>query len=180
MKLFSEVTKKDIQKNLPYYNIIFYETIDSTNSQCKQLWKKNSIDNLVLIANEQLKGRGRYGRKWESCPNVNIYISIVQKNFFGKNVGLINLFYGIVLYETIEQLYGDLDGRLTLKWPNDLYCNNKKIAGILIENLDTNFHNLILGIGINVYSQIKELPLNSTSLKMEKKIPQNSRIVINK
>lgn len=135
-------------------------TIDSTSTYISKTWKdnskagnkqnKNSISlGRVCIAEHQSKGRGRKGNHWVSPFAANLYFSIGIELPVGLSIlGGLSLAIGIGLTETINQM---TEQKVKLKWPNDLLCDNKKLAGILVEasgdSTDTSFINI--GIGIN-------------------------------
>ncbi|WP_372371125.1 biotin--[acetyl-CoA-carboxylase] ligase [Candidatus Uabimicrobium sp. HlEnr_7] len=155
----------------------FYEEIDSTNEKCKELCRKKYIDKWVIIANSQTKGRGRYGRTWDSQAK-NIYISFATANAFVHDIVTLNFYLGVVLYRTLIDVFPEIQTHLTLKWPNDLYFNDKKLGGILIENVDNELKWIVVGMGINVYSGENEIPNTATSLQMQEIKDDNVRVRI--
>ncbi|UDG79245.1 Bifunctional ligase/repressor BirA [Candidatus Ecksteinia adelgidicola] len=106
----------------------------------------------VCISEYQKHGRGRYGRKWISPFGMNICLSIFWcfKKELITVIGL-SLIIGIIVAEVLQG-FGATDVRV--KWPNDIYLNNRKLAGILIECVKkNNFNYLVIGIGINIAMQ---------------------------
>ncbi len=166
MNLFIPQTQEILQNNFPEYTFVFLENIDSTQLECQRRWENDSQRRWLILSNQQTQGHGRYGRTWQSSPNTNIYISWIQSNFLGKKIAFLNLWCGILLFKAISSLYGKFLSGLTLKWPNDLYVGSKKIAGILLQMLDTEFQNIIVGIGINVHSNIEQIPDTATSISL--------------
>ena len=167
MILFSDVGKQMLVQALPHYEFYFSSCLDSTQSECYRKWQQEPDKCWAVLSDRQTQGRGRYGHNWVSHPAANIYLSFVQKNVFGHRLGHLNLCYGIFLYKTIVALYPDLKENLTLKWPNDLYFFDKKIAGLLFQTLDADLSNIIVGIGINVYARTEQLPAIGSSLVLE-------------
>jgi BirA family biotin operon repressor/biotin-[acetyl-CoA-carboxylase] ligase len=167
MMLFEPVVQERLARSFPLYSMVVQSCLDSTNVECQRLWQAQPDHHWLVLADEQTHGRGRYGRKWDSAPGVNLYLSLVWDNCFGYRVGHLNLFLGLMVWEALTALYGTLDRRLTLKWPNDVYVGQKKLAGILIQNLDPGLRQLVVGIGINVYGQPCHIPDTATSLLME-------------
>ncbi len=155
-KLYSLVENK--LKHFPKIDLL--TTIDSTSTYISNKWdessKKRSAENTnsialgrVCIAEHQSNGRGRKGNKWISPFGANLYFSIGIELPVGLSVlGGLSLAIGIGLTETINKVTAQ---KVKLKWPNDLLCENKKLAGILVEasgdSNDTSFINI--GIGIN-------------------------------
>lgn len=117
-----------------------FEIIDSTSEYMKR--KKNREEYEVVYADEQTGGKGRRGSKWISNKGSGLFTYIVKnKNYEEK----ISLFIGYVTYKVISEIV-DIKN-LKFKWPNDIYYNNKKLSGILVEKID---EDLIIGIGLNI------------------------------
>lgn len=137
-------------------NIIKLDEIDSTN-----LYAKKNIaslaDKSVIIAQKQTSGRGRFDRSWIDLGEGNIFMSIVLKPSDSFSPVFVNLtqYMSVILAETIEE-YGL---KPSIKWPNDVLIDGKKIAGILSETVmqGTLFKGIILGAGINLNSNENDL-----------------------
>ena len=146
--------------------IIKLDAIDSTNSYLKKLLTKESLDDLtVVISKHQTKGKGRNGNIWANDASLNLAFSI-YKRFNRLNINnkfILNLISSIAVFHLLSE---NKLNKLTIKWPNDIMSENKKISGILIENsVKGNFINhSIIGVGINVNQRkFKNLP-NATSM----------------
>ncbi len=151
------------------FKIIKLKKIDSTNNFAKLLFeyfKPEELDRTVIYAQEQTNGRGTGNNKWISEPGKNLTFSII---YIPKNLPLDQIFFlsktvscGIV--DFLKML--DIDAKI--KWPNDIYVNDKKICGILIENsiLGHRVHYSITGIGLNVNQTSFPNGLNATSIKL--------------
>ncbi|MBO8160205.1 MAG: biotin--[acetyl-CoA-carboxylase] ligase [Thermosipho sp. (in: Bacteria)] len=141
--------------------IIILEKIESTNEYLKKYYDRFT-NGTVVVAIEQTKGKGRMGRTWSS-PKGGLWFSILLKpkspispNFFTK-LSSITLIKILKRYNINAQI----------KWPNDIYVNEKKLSGILTEGIYKNSHlvALIVGIGINVNNEIPaELKESAISL----------------
>lgn len=152
--------------------IEYFETIDSTNERAKKiaedLKQKNNKINLV-IAENQLAGKGTKGRVWLSNKGENILMTII---FYPEN--LLEELDGITykIAEMIKHAIKDLYNiSLDIKFPNDLLLNNKKVCGILTESsiMKNRVNYLLIGIGFNVNQVDFPEVLNeiATSLKKE-------------
>ena len=161
--------------------IFFYETVGSTNTVASDLAEK-TIEGAVVIADSQQKGMGRLGRKWESPPGVNIYMSIILRpKIEPKEATLITIMAAVACATALRRVTGL---HVTIKWPNDLMVSDKKIGGILSE-LKTDHGRIIsaiVGIGMNVNVDIDTYPADvqegATSVKNETGMSYSREVVI--
>ncbi|MEM3306379.1 MAG: biotin--[acetyl-CoA-carboxylase] ligase [Saccharolobus sp.] len=121
-------------------------------------------ENFVVIAEEQTKARGRFGRSWYS-PKGGLWFTYVKKNFKTELIQLSGIKTAIAIMDLLKDF---VDAKI--RWPNDIVVNDKKIAGILIEAKtyeDVNYCDLFIGVGID--TNVKEFPkdVNATSLYLE-------------
>jgi BirA family transcriptional regulator, biotin operon repressor / biotin---[acetyl-CoA-carboxylase] ligase len=126
--------------------------IDSTNSELMRRLKHTQPikSGHVLVAEMQQAGRGRRGRTWQSPFGANLYYSYYWRLDEGFQGAMgVSIAVGLAVYDTLKALY---DIEVQLKWPNDVYLNGKKLAGVLVE-LDGQVEgpcHLVIGIGINL------------------------------
>ena len=114
------------------FNIILFDSITSTNDYAKENFK-HLKHKTIIIAKEQTKGKGRFSRNWYSPKEEALYTSIViKKNLIANDLPFINLIASLSILKTIKNLSPIYP---ILKYPNDVYINTKKIAGILIETI---------------------------------------------
>lgn len=140
-----------------FLHIIVLEQCDSTNNYIKTN-HENLRDRLPVLVTGSLQtaGRGREKRKWVSPRGKGLYTSFGINLGNSKNLNLLPLIAGISVIETLNRITGM---QLTLKWPNDILYNNKKIAGILIENIIAASDIFcITGIGINLNHTAADFP----------------------
>ncbi|CAA6826956.1 MAG: Biotin operon represssor [uncultured Thiotrichaceae bacterium] len=127
----------------PHYHA--FDSIDSTNA-----WLLNhKIPGSICIAKEQTVGKGTKGRQWYSEASGNLYFSFSLIHQFkgnNKNLPPLSLLAGLACCEALEWLGMQGQG---IKWPNDIYCNNKKLAGVLVEASYRNSY-WVIGVGMNV------------------------------
>lgn len=130
-------------------HIIRLKEIDSTNSYLKDKSELLQRNGLVLIAEMQVSGRGRAGRKFTSVIGNNVTFSVVlHPNLPLEEIQIFALLAGVAVARVLENYVKNI----RLKWPNDVLVNEKKICGILLETInipDHNFPVLIMGIGLN-------------------------------
>jgi len=130
-------------------NIYVLPQVDSTNVVAFRLALKGAQEGAVVFAESQTKGKGRLGRRWESPVGSNIYLSIILKpKIPPSKIPLITLMAAVACAEAVEEVAGLLP---TIKWPNDLLIEGKKLGGILTEaDMEMDVINfVVLGIGIN-------------------------------
>ncbi|WP_163322291.1 biotin--[acetyl-CoA-carboxylase] ligase [Draconibacterium mangrovi] len=147
-------------------NIIVFNVLDSTNNYAKQLVREKAAQGTVVLAHYQESGRGQVGNFWESERDKNLLFSVLLYPGFleaGKQF-YISKVVSLALADVLKQHLNDVK----IKWPNDIYVGEKKIAGILIENtvkgiaLDSS----IVGVGVNVNQEefLSDAP-NPVSMK---------------
>lgn len=163
------------------HKVHFFETTDSTNKVAFQLAVDGAEEGAIVVADTQTRGKGRLNRAWLSPPGCNLYLSIILRpNIRIDEAPQISIVSGVGVADTMLSYF---PSSASLKWPNDILINGRKICGILTEmrvkgrRLDF----VIAGIGLNV-NMMKEhfdehLRNTATSVLMESgKI--YSRIVI--
>jgi len=131
--------------------LIILPRTDSSNNYAMELIKSNrAVHGTVVLAHWQEKGRGHRGNSWKSDPGKNILFSIIlfpqflkaEKQFYLSKIASL----------AIADLLKDKTAGISIKWPNDIYAGDRKISGILIENMvqGTNIYASVAGIGLNV------------------------------
>jgi len=168
LKLDIELLESRIAANTFISDIIYIPEVNSTNDYSKNFRHK---DNVLIVTDNQVTGKGRYGRYWESEPEKNLTFTI-KKNFNIEpdDIQSVNFFFtnftlsGINEYLKSEQVFIK-EGELELKWPNDILLRKKKLSGFLIES-DILEGNFFIGCGINVNQKEfnKEFSYKTTSL----------------
>ena len=138
--------KSDKQK------IIHLTKTNSTNEDAWEYYARFGLEQQTVIwADYQTQGRGMSGNKWSSESGKNLTFSLIIHQNMGlrDHFFLLNQIVALALYDTVEYLGVQ---NLQLKWPNDLYMDGKKIAGVLIENRWANeqIQASVIGVGINV------------------------------
>lgn len=140
--------KSSLKTKLIGKNIIHFDSIASTNQKAKELASNNLSDGSLIISEEQSGGSGRLGRKWLS-PKGGIWCSLILRpNIPPIEATKVTQIAAAAVYKALE----DLDIKTTIKWPNDIHIDGKKLCGILVEmkgDMDSVDY-LIVGSGINV------------------------------
>ena len=148
--------------------IIKLDAIDSTNNYLRELSALESLlDYTVVVAEKQTQGRGQMGAVWDSEPSKNLTFSVF-KNISGLNLEAsysISMITALAILKSLQDL---AIPKLSIKWPNDILSEDKKVCGVLIENIVK--HNAItasiIGIGLNVNQENFPVNIpNATSIK---------------
>jgi BirA family biotin operon repressor/biotin-[acetyl-CoA-carboxylase] ligase len=160
--------------------IISYKKCDSTNDIAYGLAEKGVKEGTVVIAEEQVKGKGRHGRTWSSPPKGGIYMScILRPRMTPNEIPRITLLAAVAVAKAIRD-FAPVEA--AIKWPNDIVHKGRKLCGILTEmKAEQDIVSfLIVGIGINVNTPLKTLPKGATSIREEsvrrRPAPQLSRV----
>jgi len=129
---------------------IWLESVDSTNSYCMKLAQEGEQEGLAVAAFFQEKGRGQRGNTWESERGENLTFSLLLRPNFLRVEEQFMISKAIAL--SICEWLKNNEINACIKWPNDIYIGEKKIAGVLIENsFSTPFLDIsIIGIGLNL------------------------------
>lgn len=153
---------------------IFLASTTSTNDYLKELSERLPLpDWSVVRAGFQTKGRGQRGKQWESDSDANLLMSLWLRPLKIRSAHSfdLNRLVCVAILDLLES-HG-LQG-LEIKWPNDILCNRKKIAGVLIENSisSSSVETSIIGIGLNVNQGSFDTPESGvTSMCLETKQP---------
>lgn len=162
-------------------NIIKLDATNSTNDYLKHLMRKQFVDNFtIVVTNNQEKGRGQRDAKWHSEAGKNLTFSILIRDLIMSPTELfaLNIAVALSVLETLNQLTSK---KCAVKWPNDIMADNKKIAGILIENAIQQNGEIysVVGIGLNVNQIYFNTINNVTSLKLLESLDYNLDNVLN-
>ena len=165
---------KQCQKQMSFIkpNIIKFDLLTSTNDKMSELIKKDNLPEFSIVTTEnQSIGKGQMGNSWESEPGKNLTFSIFCKpNFIPINEQF--KITQIITLSIINSLKPILKN-ISIKWPNDIYCGDKKIAGILVENSlkGSKIDDSIIGVGLNV---------NQTEFHSDAPNPSSLKLLTNK
>lgn len=148
-------------------NIIYIESTPSTNSYLKELANREEIkEGTFVVTREQTAGRGQAGNSWESEPDMNLTFSLLLYPTFLsiKDYFLLSKAVSLGVKDSLDEYVSNI----LIKWPNDIYFEDRKMAGILIENeiQGTKIVRSIIGIGININQEVfSDRVPNPTSLR---------------
>ena len=178
----------------------FYASIGSTNDVAARMAEAGAGEGATVVAEEQTAGRGRSGRPWYSPPGAGLYVSVVIRpdvarpvpggNFLHvgtvpsvqnlpSGMAVLTLAAGVALAEAVREATGL---QADIKWPNDLLCGRRKLAGILAEASarGTALDAVVLGFGVNVrpVAYPPDLADRATSIEAELGRPVDRGLVL--
>ena len=124
----------------------FFDSIESTNIFLTNRPFTNKVQ--LCVTREQTQGKGQYGRQWESQKDSSLLFSI-RRNFPQEcNLNGLSLVVGLAIVKVLEKEC--LVEGFKIKWPNDIYFEGKKLAGVLLENqMHSKNQSVVIGVGIN-------------------------------
>lgn len=151
--------------------IRWYEQLESTNDTCAELAASGAAAGTIVAAQHQTRGRGQRGNTWSSAPDQNLTFSLLLRPTFlrvDEQFGLTQA-VAVALCRYIASRLPSVAQPVAIKWPNDIYIGDHKVAGVLIENSFSTamLEVSVVGIGINLNQRVfpPQLP-NPTSLAL--------------
>lgn len=170
-KVSPDEIRLGLKTNFIGQNIHYQESVDSTQKVAKKLGYDDVPEGTVVIAEEQLNGRGRLDRSFHSPKGTGVWMSIILRPRIPLDKApQLTLIAAVAVVQAIEECTSIVPH---IKWPNDILINGKKVIGILTELQaePDRIHSIIVGIGINVNQQKADFPLElqeiATSLSIE-------------
>ena len=130
-----------------------YETLDSTNKEAARLIATGEhLHGTGILAFEQSDGLGQYGRRWHSAPGLHLALTVIlqPQEMKIEELAQLSMKISLAVVRALQEIAPAIKAQI--KWPNDIYADGKKLAGILIENSisGTRVQHCIIGIGMNV------------------------------
>lgn len=138
--------------------IVVVEETESTNDLVWEAFGRGAREGFIVFAERQTKGRGQYGRRWESAPYLGLWFSVLLRPALTLSD---SPKLTASLAESIAAVIADETGSVpTIKPPNDIYLSGRKVAGVLVEGRTGNDggYVAVAGIGINVNQTIEDFP----------------------
>jgi len=147
------------------FEIIHIEETSSTNDYAREL-AQDVQESFLVYSDIQTKGRGKAGRSWFSSKNNLAFSLVLKEKIAPSKLHQFVFLSAVAMAEILEEL----GANISLKWPNDILINDKKVAGILVESIIANkeFADfIIIGIGLNIIDIPSDVFYPTTSLKLE-------------
>lgn len=146
---FDGATREQLERALDLARVELLEATTSTLDVAHKLASQGAPSGTLVIANEQTAGRGREGRTWQSSPGAGLWITLIERPADTSGLGVLSLRVGLVAAEALDRFAAE---PIRLKWPNDLYVDERKLGGILVEARwrEATVEWVAIGLGINV------------------------------
>lgn len=147
--------------------LVFVRETESTNDDAKQAARAGAPEGAAFVADAQTRGRGRRGHAWHSPAGENLYVSFVLRpNLPVASTPPLSLVAGLAVVDAASR-YVPAE-KLRIKWPNDVYLDGRKLAGILVEGLTAGDRcsAVIVGIGLNVHTRAFPEPIADTATSL--------------
>lgn len=161
--------REALRPGLPWTDLLCLAATDSTNRVAMEMADHGATHGTVVVADEQTAGRGRMGRRWESPPGKNLYVSLLLRPSVPTvEAPRLSLVAGVALADAVETM----GVSASLKWPNDLFLGDRKAAGILAEMASDpdGVRHVVIGVGLNVNMEETDFPTDlrgrATSLRI--------------
>ena len=143
----------------------FLKSVRSTNFEIKKIKDERQLDNsIALITEIQTKGKGRGTNSWLSSKGDLMCSLLINHKFNIKDFSKLNIIISVYIIRVLKKKFNNL--AFKIKWPNDIYLDQKKIGGILIENSvkKNDIEYIIIGFGLNIASSPKNLNYHTTKI----------------
>jgi BirA family transcriptional regulator, biotin operon repressor / biotin---[acetyl-CoA-carboxylase] ligase len=175
--LLTELTAENVRARLaPRWNAQFFERVDSTNEiAVKRVYEKSWLqlrvdEGDVIVADEQVKGKGRLGRTWYTPPGTALIVSVILPMPEREYLPRVTMLGAVAIAEMIEN-FGAAE--VGIKWPNDVQVSGKKVSGVLSEACwggdggRPTLRGVVLGMGVNVRIDFSGTELAKTAISIE-------------
>lgn len=156
-----------LEKSSLFNKAYIFDKLKSTQDEAEKIALSESQPFLV-ISETQTEGRGRFKRHWSSQADTGLWMSVVlQPDISLQKLTTFNLFIALALANTVRHYHSEVK----IKWPNDIYLNDKKLSGFLteIKGSQDNISQIICGIGVNLNTERTDFPdeLESTATSLQ-------------
>jgi len=149
--------RQALRPGLPWTDLVCLAVTASTNRVAMEMAENGAPHGTVVVADAQTAGRGRMGRRWASPAGKNLYVSLLLRPPVPTvDAPRLALVAGVALADAVEAA----GVPALLKWPNDLYCGERKAAGILAEMASEpgRVRHVVIGVGLNVNMEEADFP----------------------
>ena len=146
---FDGATRDELEEALDLPRVELLETSTSTMDVAHRLAGERAPAGTLVIANEQTAGRGRGGKSWASAPGAGLWLTLIERPADTSGLDVLSLRVGLSAARALDRFAAE---PIRVKWPNDLYIEYGKLAGILVEARwrESSLEWVAIGLGINV------------------------------
>ncbi len=146
---FDGASAEALERLLGLPRVELLDTTTSTLDVAHRIAAAGAPAGTLVIANEQTAGRGRGGKSWQSSPGAGIWLTLIERPTETSGLGVLSLRVGLAAAEALDRFAAE---PIRLKWPNDLYADRGKLAGILVEARwrEQSVEWVAIGLGVNV------------------------------
>jgi BirA family biotin operon repressor/biotin-[acetyl-CoA-carboxylase] ligase len=146
---FEDASAEELERVLDLPRVELLESTTSTLDIAHLIAAEGAPAGTLVIANEQTAGRGRGRKSWQSSPGAGIWLTLIERPADSSGLGVLSLRIGLAAAEALDRFASE---PIRLKWPNDLYADRGKLAGILVEARwrDQAVEWVAIGLGVNV------------------------------
>jgi BirA family biotin operon repressor/biotin-[acetyl-CoA-carboxylase] ligase len=146
---FDGATEEALAKLLELPRVELLESTTSTLDVAHRIAAQGAPAGTLVIANEQTAGRGRGGKTWQSYPGAGLWLTLIERPSDSSGLGVLSLRVGLAAAEALDRFASE---PIRLKWPNDLYVDSGKLAGVLVEARwrEQAVEWVAIGLGVNV------------------------------
>ena len=146
---FDGATEQALARLLDLPRVELLESTTSTLDVAHRIAAEGAPGGTLVIANEQTAGRGRGGKTWQSNPGAGLWLTLIERPADSSGLGVLSLRVGLAAAEALDRFASE---PIRLKWPNDLYVDNGKLAGVLVEARwrEQTVEWVAIGLGVNV------------------------------
>jgi BirA family transcriptional regulator, biotin operon repressor / biotin---[acetyl-CoA-carboxylase] ligase len=177
------ITSLDRIKKFSFVEKLYhFNSIDSTNTFAKSLKDLPDKGIIIVCADKQTAGRGQRQNTFFSEAKGGVFASIVSSIADIASHFIVNRAISLAIYDAVKSTCPA--ARLSIKWPNDIYWGDKKLCGILLENIPQSSGHIVVGFGINVNIGLKTFPEDirgiATSLLIETRKKHSEFVLLGK
>jgi BirA family transcriptional regulator, biotin operon repressor / biotin---[acetyl-CoA-carboxylase] ligase len=146
---YDGVDERALATSLGAPRVVALAEVGSTMDVAHALAAAGTPPGTIVLADAQTAGRGRAGRRWASHPGGGIWLTLVERPTDAAAIDVLSLRLGLATAAAVERF---TDGTVRLKWPNDVYVEDRKLAGVLVEARwrDARPEWIAIGVGLNV------------------------------
>lgn len=146
---FDGATREELERDLQLPRVELFEATTSTLDVAHRLAAEGAEAGTLIIANEQTAGRGRGGKTWASAPGAGLWLTLIERPADTSGLDVLSLRVGLAAARALDRFAAE---PIRVKWPNDLYIEYGKLAGILVEARwrESSLEWVAIGLGINV------------------------------